>query len=160
MSVTDALSIPTSGDIVIKDLICSNDTRIRDIDDTNLTSTRSFFVYDDPDVQEVSRVVHGLSSDKESGSIAIQTLETIGGDQNMPTNISSAAQCTKILTGDTSNTISNIGLSFDSDDSAIFFGGNKEFKIVLETGTPSRLLFQSYNSTSLSYVTRFSCLSG
>jgi len=159
MSVIDAQAIPNSGDLVVKDVICSNDHRIRDIDDTNLTSTRSFFVYDDPDVQEVSRVVHGLSSDKESGSIAIQSLETVGIDQNMPTNISSSAECTKFLTGDSANVISNIGLSFDSDDSAIFFGGSKEFKIVLETGTPSRLLFQSYNTTSLSYVTKFSCLS-
>ena len=159
MSVTDAQAIPTSGDLIVKDVICSNDYRIRDTDDTNLTSTRSFFVYDDPDVQEVSRVVHGLSSDKSSGSIAIQTLETDGVDQNMPTNISSSAECTKILTGDTANIISNLGSSFDSDNSAIFFGGSKEFKLVLETGTPSRLLIQAYNSTSLSYITKFSCLS-
>ncbi len=154
-----AQSVPTSGDLVVRDVTYGNDYRVRDIDNADLTSSRSFFVYDDPDVQEVSRVVHGLSSDLGSGSVAVQSLETVGSDQSMPTTLSTSAQCTKILTGNTSATISTAGLSFSTDDAAIFFGGNQEFKIVFEPGTPSRLLMQAYDASSSSYVTKFSCLS-
>jgi len=160
LSISDhAENVQTAGTLISKDTIYSNDHFVRDVTDTDLTSSRSYYVYDDPDVQEVSRVIHGISSNLESGYLSMLTLSTDGLDQSLPKTISTYPNCTEIRAGGTIATISPSGLSFDSDDSAIFFGGNKEFKLVFEPTSPSRLLIQSYDSSTLSYTTRFSCLS-
>lgn len=158
------VQVQDSGDLVARDVIHSNDYHVRDIDG-GLTVSKSYYVRDSilEDVQETSRVVHGISSDKEFGSLYMQTLRTdVTSVQTLPVTLSSVSEASTITTTDdsltTTATLSNSGLSFDSDTSSIFFGGSKIFRIKYESTTPPRLLFQAYNSTSSEYETKYSIL--
>ena len=55
-----------------------------------------------------------------------------------------------------SATFESTGLSFDTDQAAIYFGASKNFRIKYSDGVggPSVLQIQSYDSSALDYVTR------
>lgn len=160
------VQVQDSGDLVARDLIHSNDYHVRDIDSGGLTVSKSYFVRDSilEDVQETSRVVHGISSEKEFGSLYMQTLRTDGvtSVKNLPVTLSTVSEASTITTTTdsliTTATFSNSGLSFDSNTSSIFFGSSKTFRIKYESTTPPRLLFQAYNTTSSEYETKYSIL--
>ena len=48
------------------------------------------------------------------------------------------------------------GMQFNSDDAGIYFGEEQEFRIMYESSTPSRLVFQNYDIASGTYITRYS----
>jgi hypothetical protein len=49
-------------------------------------------------------------------------------------------------------TVDTTGLSFDSDDCAVYFGASKEFRIRFEPTGIARLAFEYYDSLTDSYV--------
>jgi len=157
--------VQDSGDLVARDFIYSNDYHVRDID-SGLTASKSYYVRDSilEDVQETSRVVHGISSEKDFGSLYMQTLRTDGGTsvKTLPVTLSTVSEASTITTTTdsltTTATLSNSGLSFDSDTSSIFFGGSKTFRIKYENITPPRIVFQAYNTTTSEYETKYSIL--
>jgi hypothetical protein len=57
-----------------------------------------------------------------------------------------------------SATVDTTGLSFDSDDCAVYFGASKEFRIRFEPTGIARLAFEYYDSLTDSYVTGASFL--
>lgn len=109
---------------------------------------------------ETTRIVHTLDDNEENGTISIGVLHT---DLSSNTFIEPVIQCsydsTTISAQDasdntTSTTINSTGLSFDSDDAAIYFGASQTFRIKFTDGTPAVLSFESYDSGSGSYVVR------
>ena len=157
--------VPFSGDIVVKDVVYSNDYHIVDSNISELSISKSNYVVDSPtdDVQEFSRFTYGVDSLKESGVISIKALRTdSSGTQNLPTIITTTPSSTKIVTtddtGNVTATFGTDGLSFDSDTSSIFFGESSTFRIKYEPTAPARLLFQSLNTISGEYDTKYSIL--
>lgn len=155
-----AQKVGTAGDLVVKDILFSNDYRVKDIDDLDLTSSHSYFVRDTDtlEVQETSRIVHSLSSDKNYGGFSIQALDTNSSVKSMPSTVTSTANSTIITTKTGACTFSNQGLSLDSENSSIFFGASKVFRIKFTSETPSRLLFQYLDTDLDEYITKLSIL--
>jgi len=107
----------------------------------------------DESVTECARVINEARG--RAGYLAIGVLDpdTGGVVQSFRTEPSS----TVISAGQARATFAQSGLSFDSDDCAIYFGKDKTFRIMFTSDAPARLVFQCLNSDTGSYVTKFSC---
>lgn len=140
--------VSVSGDLVVRDMVY----RERHSIEETLVSNQSFYVAGD-DVQEATRMVHHHDPVTSSAALSVETLR-VDGDKHMVTSLGVAPSQTVLASDGVTATFSK-GLSFDSDDSAIYFGGSKTFRIKYTEGPPGRLLFQCLDSGS--YVTKFSC---
>lgn len=154
--------VASSGDNIVKDVVYSNDYHI----ETGLSVSKSNYIIDSvaDETQEFSRVVYGVSSVKENGIIYFQSLTTHSGTnvKTIPVTLSTTSESSNIITTNDDDQITATfgidGLSFDNNTSSIFFGSNSTFRIKYEPTSPSRLLFQSYNTTSGEYDTKYSIL--
>lgn len=114
----------------------------------------------DSTTQEVSRMVHELDETSENATISIGVLHTDGAsNQFIEPTLAMRYDATVISAQDASDatasaTFQSRGLSFDTDDAAIYFGSSQNFRIKFSDGTPSVLQIQSYDSGLLDYVTR------
>lgn len=108
----------------------------------------------DSSVTECSRVISETSGGV--GKVSIGVLSPDTGE--MIKTFKSQPQSTVISTGATSATFAQIGLSFDSDDCAIYFGKDRTFRIMYTESAPARLVFQCINPENGEYVTKFSCV--
>ena len=116
----------------------------------------------DSTTQEVSRMVHELDEDSENATISIGVLHTdANSNQFIEPTLAMRYDATVISAQDSSDatasaTFESTGLSFDSDQAAIFFGASKNFRIKFSDGDggPSLLQIQSLDSGSGEYVTR------
>ena len=141
--------VESSGDIVIKDIIYSNDHHISE-ESVHISHS----VLDSTEIQEFSRVTYGTDSSRENGVISFHTLSTNSttSAQTLPITLNTDAEKTQITSTVDDNQITATfgidGLSFDSDTSSIFFGSERTFRIKYEPSTPARLLFQYYNTVS------------
>ena len=116
----------------------------------------------DSTTQEVSRMVHELDEDSENATISLGVLHTdANSNQFIEPTLAMRYDATVISAQDSSDatasaTFESTGLSFDSDEAAIFFGASKNFRIKFSDGDggPSLLQIQSFDSGSGEYVTR------
>ncbi len=122
----------------------------------------SAWVYDTTadTIAEATRIVHTIDENSEAGKISIGVRHTDGSSNVF---IEPVIQCesgsTTISSQDASdNTISttfnSTGISFDTDDASIYFGGSQEFRIIFLSGTPNILAIQAYDSVAGEYVSR------
>ncbi|CAN0297281.1 unnamed protein product [Ectocarpus sp. 6 AP-2014] len=107
----------------------------------------------DTSVTECSRVTN--SSSGGVGKISIAALEHDSG--GLVYTFASEPLSTVISAGTNNATFGHIGLSFDSDECAIYFGKDRTFRIMYVGTEPERLVFQCVDSVSGGYVTKFSC---
>lgn len=114
----------------------------------------------DSSTQEITRVVHEVDETSENATISIGVLHTdASSNKFIEPTIAMRYDSTVISSQNESDqtasaTFQSTGLSFDTDDAAIYFGADKNFRIKFADGTPSVLQIQSYDSSALDYVTR------
>lgn len=118
------------------------------VHDTDLSST-----------DEMTRIVHTVDEQSEFATMSLGVLHT---DGSLNKYIEPAIQMTstQVVVSSQSSTdatrsaiFESTGLSFDSDESAVYFGSNKNFRIVFEDGTPALLKIQSTDGAG-GYVTK------
>ncbi len=118
------------------------------VHDTDLSTT-----------EEVSRIVHTVDEDSEFATMSLGVLHTDGMANKFiePAIQMTSTQVVISSQNDSDATRSALfdseGLSFDTDDAAMYFGSNKNFRIVFEDGTPALLKIQSSDGVG-GYVTR------
>ena len=156
-----------SGDLIVRDIVMRSMSQLVEKQSTGDSYvSNSFFIYDSStgETTECSKMAHRLSEDGTSGSVEINVLHTDSESiQTMFNTLSTKADQTTVSTktdsGDAmTTTFSSDGLSFDLDSGAVYFGGQKEFRIqfVAESGLdPNALKIQSLDTVSGEYVTRF-----
>lgn len=114
----------------------------------------------DSSTQEITRMVHEVDETSENATVSIGVLHTdSSSNQFIEPTLSMRYDSTVISAqNDSEQTVSatfqSTGLSFDTDDAAIYFGADQKFRIKFSEGTPSLLQIQSYDSSALDYVTR------
>lgn len=142
-----------SGDLLIKDVTSSAQHRVG-----LESSTHSTYVFDKSSelLQEVTRETH-TSVGSTGSTSGLYTSACLGQSSTMETILEMDPGKTRIRTNETSATLSPSGLSFDSDEAAIYFGANKTFRVKFFAETPKRLVFQYLDPSNLEYVTKFSC---
>lgn len=151
--------VESSGDIVIKDIVYSNDSHVSE-ESVHISHS----VLDSTEIQEFSRVTYGTDSSRENGVISFHTLSTDSttSTKTLPITINTEAEKTQITSVVDDNQITATfgidGLSFDSDNASIMFGSERTFRIKYEPSTPARLLFQYYNTVSGEYETKNSII--
>jgi len=157
----NASQIATSGDIIIKDIVYSSDYHIQ-----SSSINKSNYVIDSVagEVEEFSRVSYNVSSNKENGIVYFQALTTHDGTsvKTLPVTIGLSSEATTVVTTNDDDQITASlgidGLSFSSDTSSIFFGSNSTFRIKYEPTSPTRLLFQYFDTVDGEYKTKYSIL--
>lgn len=147
----------TSGDLSVRSMSGRNRYTVYGTDPLRSVAQTSHFAYvtdpTDGSVTESSRLVTETSRGK--GFFSVGVLDPSKGE--VVKSFKSSAEGTTIFAGDTKATFEQSGLSFDSDDCAIFFGKDKTFRIMYTEDKPARLVFQCLNPASGEYVTKFSC---
>eukprot|EP00903_Cladosiphon_okamuranus_P017783 g16368.t1 len=118
------------------------------VHDTDLSTT-----------SEITRMVHSVDEDSNFASLSMGVLHTDASNNKFiePT-IQLSSTSTTISAQDQNDAtrsalFESTGLSFDSDDSAVYFGANKQFRIKFSDGTPSFLQVQSSDGAG-GYVTK------
>lgn len=142
-----------SGDIVVKDVTSSSQNRVH-----TESSTHSAYVLDSQSdqTQEATRTKHSYNANIDSGVLSYACLRSDGEFPTMASTLETDAEKTTITTNENSATLSQ-GLSFSSDESAIYFGENKIFRVKYFPVAPERLVFQYLEPSTSEYVTKFSC---
>ena len=136
----------SSGDLVVRDVASSSQNRVN-----SKSSVNSTYVVNPELAQESTREVHTYDQD---GKYTAGCLRTDQGYQTMPVTFGTEPKETTFVNDKSTATISQ-GLSFDSDESAIYFGASRTFRIMYLGVEPERLVFQYLDGAE--YVTKFSC---
>lgn len=141
----------TSGDLSVRSVSARNKYTV-----SNARTSHLSYVADmsDSSVTECSRLISETSNGVGAFSIAV--LSADAGE--MVKTFKSQPQATEISTGGSKATFGQIGLSFDRDDCAIYFGKDRTFRIMFTEAVPARLVFQCINPENGEYVTKFSCV--
>lgn len=158
MSFSYGSQVLSSGDIVTRDFAYANTYRVNDSTGDALKSTHSAFVLDGS-AQESTRMVQTYNRTSKSGLLHLSCLQTDTGNRNtqsMTSTLSIDPEKTTVTCDSVTATLSK-GLSFDSDDSSIYFGASKIFRIKYTSESPERLLFQYLDPSRDEYVTKISC---
>lgn len=156
---TDATTIRSAGDVVIRDLVLRDLYQVGDkvTGDTTYVAN-SFFVYDSSDnsTTECSRVSAGLSDDKTTGSVSIDVLNSSSLKRTFETTPNETNISSTNGPDDTTATFASTGLHFDSDKGDIYFGADRDFRIHfsdVDGLDPAMLQIQSLSGSE--YITRF-----
>ncbi len=139
-----------SGDMCVKTMAARNRYTVST---ESITNHRTYVTdASDSSVTQASTVINEVSGG--AGFVSFGALDSVSGEmvKTFKTNPTS----TTIISDSKRATLSG-GLSFDSDDCAIYFGENKIFRIMFSDDSPARLIFQCLNETTSDYVTKFSC---
>ena len=123
---------------------------------------QSSWIYDSTadTISESTRIVHTIDENGEVGGMSIGTLYTDASSnkfiepslQLAPTSTTISVQDANDSTVNT--TINSNGISFSTDQSAIFFGASQTFRIIYIDGAEPVLAIQSLDSSSGEYVSR------
>ena len=161
---TKALSVVGSaGSHYMKNNTCNFQNLVgQKTDGTTGSTYNSAWIHntDDSSTVEVSRMVHELDEASANGTLSLGVLYTDSSNQQFiePSLSLQATSCTISSQNDaeqtTSATFESKGLSFDTDDAAIYFGSSQRFRIRFSSGTPSVLQIQSFDDSTSSYITR------
>ncbi|AAR26976.1 FirrV-1-N1 [Feldmannia irregularis virus a] len=161
---TKALSVVGSaGSHFMKNITCNVHNLVgQKTDGTTGSTYNSAWIHntDDSSTLEVSRMVHELDEESANGTLSLGVLYTDSSSQQFiePALSLQATSCTISSQNDaeqtTSATFESRGLTFDTDDAAIYFGSSQSFRIKFSSGTPSVLQIQSYDDNTSSYITR------
>ena len=140
-----------SGDLSVRSVSARNKYTV-----SNARTSHLSYVADtaDSSVTECSRVISERSGGVGKVSIGVLSPET----GEIVKTFKSQPGSTIITTGGASATFGQIGLFFDSDDCAIYFGKDRTFRIMYTETAPARLVFQCMNPQNGEYVTKFSCV--
>jgi len=160
-----AEQVISSGDLVVKNILCQSMSQVTEkvVGETSY-GVSSFYVYDSStsSALECTRMSHGISDDKESGSITMNVLYTNPSSvQSIVPTLETSAEKTVFSsrTTDTDKLTSTFGvdgLSFDTNEGNIFFGSGKEFRIHYEEAVgldPAMLQIQKLSGGS--YISSF-----
>ena len=149
--------IISSGDLVVRDTVSASQYRVDYSTGLTKSSVHSAYVGVASGLaQEATRQVHTYDPDKVSARYSSSCLCTENNAQFMAVTLETNPEETKFSTLEASATLSQ-GLSFNSDESAIYFGGSKTFRLMYSSEPPERLVFQYLDPSSMEYVTKFSC---
>ena len=145
----------SSGDLVVRDTASSLQYRV----DSESSTHSAYAVTGASPAQEATRQKHEFDSDTNSGRYTSACLRSDGEFPRMATSLETCPEKTTISTNYTSAILSQ-GLYFESDESAIYFGASKTFRIRYLSDEPQRLVFQYLEPSTSAYVTKFSCAKG
>eukprot|EP00752_Nemacystus_decipiens_P015859 g14167.t1 len=118
------------------------------VHDTDLSTT-----------SEITRMVHTVDEDSNFATLSIGVLHTDAtSNKFIEPTVQLSSTSTTISAQDSNDAtrsalFESTGLSFDSDDSAVYFGASKQFRIKFSDGTPSFLQVQSSDGAG-GYVTK------
>lgn len=147
----------TSGDLSVRSISARNKYTVYRPDPLKSDAKTSHLAYiadtADDSVTECARVIT-----EASGGVGLFSVGVLQpGAGTVEKSFNTETKSTKISTGGVSATFEQSGLSFDSDDCAVFFGKDKTFRIMFTDNAPARLVFQCLNKVKGEYVTKFSC---
>ena len=148
-----ASRVEESGSTVHKGVVYRSEIFTSD----SLSATKAHYVHDEEasEVNQSSSIQYKADSTSAStGTINLKVRE----ESKMETHVEIRSDRTRIGTGDARATLDVSGLRFNSDSAGLHFGENQEFRISMTSDSPSRLRFQSYDSSSGQYVTKYSIL--
>lgn len=162
-TATQALSVVgTSGSSFMKNLACNTANLIASkttgakgdtsascwVHDTDLSTT-----------EEITRMIHTVDEASAFGTLSLGVLHTdASANKFIEPTLQLSSTSTTISAQDGSDAtrsalFESTGLSFDSDDSAVYFGASKQFRIKFSDGSPSFLQVQSSDGAG-GYVTK------
>lgn len=144
--------VRNSGDVVVRDTTSSLHYRL----DTTSSTHSAYVIGGDGLAQEATREEHIFVPETVSGRYTSSCLRSDGAFPTMAITLDTNPESTTIKTNDTSATFSQ-GLSFDSNESAIYFGASKTFRMRFLSEEPKRFVFQYLEPSTSEYVTKFSC---
>ena len=148
--------VQTSADTFVRDAVFSERLMVKESSDVTVNVSESSYVLNGAETQECTRFSHTFNHSNVSGDFVVRCLQNGTSDPILTTTLETNPSETNIVCDGIKSTISK-GLSFDSNDSSIFFGASKVFRIKYTSDTPERLLFQYLDTDSGTYVTKFSC---
>lgn len=152
--------ILTSGDICVGSLSARNRYAVYRTDELSSQAKASHLAYvndaTDGTLTECSRINN--EENAGVGQFSIGVLSTSDTVQTLLKTFKSEPTATAISNAYTTATFGERGLSFDSDNCAIYFGRDKTFRIMLNQGDPARLVFQCLDEATGEYVTKFCCV--
>ena len=108
---------------------------------------------------EITRMVHTVDEDSNFATLSMGVLHTdASSNKFIEPTIQLSSTSTTISAQDSADTtrsalFESTGLSFDSNDSAVYFGASKQFRIKFSDGSPSFLQVQSSDGAG-GYVTK------
>lgn len=150
--------VSSSGDKIVKDVNMRSLYLVKDFTSGESSdTTSSYFMYDPLTLSstETTRITYSVDGTKEEGSTKI---EIQNASEMLPT-ISTMATKSTITSENVESFFEPTGISFSSDDSAIFFGSSKTFRIkFLPSDDSPRLVFQYLDESSGDYITKTSIL--
>lgn len=149
--------VQTSGDVFARDATFSEKLMTKESENVTVKVDESAFVLDGTETNEYTRISHTYVGPDVSGNVVFRCLENGTSAPELVTTLETYPTETSIVSGGVTRSIHNDGLSCDSDDSSIFFGKNKVFRIKYTSEPPERLLFQYLDTDTDTYVTKFSC---
>lgn len=155
--------VSSSGNKVVKDLNFRNKYMVKDFSSGSSANTSSSYFVHDPlttSTQESTRITYTVSGTKQTGGVDVKALKTDSSLQFMPSTISTTPSISIINSNDVEASFTSDGISFNSNDAAIYFGSSKTFRIKFFPGTvdTSRLVFQYLDELSGEYITKMSIL--
>lgn len=154
---TSEEQVLTSGDLRVRSVSARNKYTVYKPDAGSPIKRTNHFAHvadsADASVTECSRIINGTSGD--IGYFSVGVLDPVTG--TMVQSFKSQPSSTVISTGETNATFTESGLSFDSDDCAIYFGKERTFRIMFTSNAPARLVFQCLDPSTGEYITKFSC---
>lgn len=142
--------VETGGDVVQRDAVFGNDYRVS----STLKSSHSHFVHDPLlNTNEESSRIEYIADDTQSiGAVNVRVRDV----DDMKSSFQAQPEIVAIESSETIASFNTSGMMFNSNDAGIYFGENQEFRIILDSSTPMRLAFQNYQSSSGTYVTKYS----
>lgn len=151
-----ASRVEASGDVVHNGTIFRNRHLVSSTSSTTSTDV-AHYAHDETtgEVNQTSSIQHRVddfSTGSQSGTISLRVRDV----SQMNAHVEITPGETRIGYGDGVSTIDVSGLRFNSDSAGLYFGENQEFRIVMIPDTPPRLGFQSYDSSTSQYVTKYS----
>lgn len=108
---------------------------------------------------EITRCIHSVDEDSTFATMSLGVLHTdASANKFIEPTLQLSSTSTTISAQDGNDTtrsalFESAGLSFDSDDSAVYFGSSKQFRIKFSDGSPSFLQVQSSDGAG-GYVTK------
>jgi len=165
MLVVGNLDTSLLGIAVTGNLVCERIQAVTALGSTGNTSvTSSFYAYDESLLASTEFVNEQYTVDALAGnaSVSIGVLLSNVGGSSIESSLQSSADQTTIYSTASDRTskaivFSSDGIAFASDaDAGIYFGGDRDFRIVITEGTEDILQIQAYSSVISGYQTKYS----
>lgn len=162
-TATQALSVVgTSGSSFMKNQVCNVANLIASkITGAKGDTSASCWVHDTDlsTTEEITRMIHTVDETSAFATLSLGVLHTdASSNKFIEPTLQLSSTSTTISAQDSSDAtrsalFESTGLSFDSDDSAVYFGASKQFRIKFSDGSPAFLQVQSSDGAG-GYVTK------